>query len=187
MVRAGLRLWRFEITVEGWWFGTEGRTIVDEEFEIDGVVFEVGDTIDSRLTFASYRLALGFEFWQSDTITCTVILGCSLLNTTGRVQTVSTSKTAHWNEWFPVPAIGLNLAGNIFGNWIYEVEGNWIGFSVEAFELTSLEFRAAFGYQFNDWFLGRVGYRFMTLEGSVDNIGVDLNIGGVYVEGAFTF
>jgi len=187
-VRLGLRLWRFEIIVEGWWFGTDGRAIVDEEFEIGGEIFPVNAVIDSRLTLSSYRLALGYEFWRSDHITATVLVGVSFMYSTGRVETVFLlDRQATWKEWLPIPAIGLSLSGEIIGNWIYEAEGNWIGFSTNDYSVYYLDVRAAIGYQFNDWILARAGYRLLTVDGEVDEVQVDLQLAGFFIEAAITF
>jgi len=187
-VRFGLRLWRFEVILEGWWYSSDGVAVVDEEFEIDGVVFEVDDVIESRITLSTYRLALGYELWRADVFSVSLLAGLTLVNTTGRVSaTNATDKTATWNEWIPVPAIGLNFTGTIWRGLIYEVEGNWIGLSKSAFTITAWDVRAGIGWQFNDWVMARVGYRYISLEGTVESIGVSLELDGIYVEIGLTF
>jgi len=187
-VRLGVRIWRFELFVEAWWMGQSGSRVVEQEFEINGEVFQVGDVIKSRLTLSSYRLGVGFEAWRSDPITVTALINATLIYTTGSVQTDTLDKRAHWDGWLPVPAIGANLAGKPWKNLIYEFEVNWVGFSKGIFTVVSWDLRASVGWQFNHWSYGRVGYRFLTIEGDLDDaVDVDLYIEGFFLEFAVTF
>ena len=186
-VRAGLRLGFLEIIAEWWKFDTTGQAIVDEQFEIDDVVFEIGDVIVSDLSLDTFRLALGFTVWRRDAITITLLAGVSFIDTKGSVRAVNVNKTARWNETIPLPAIGLSLKGYIRYPFIYEVEANWIGYSEAAFGIYALDLRAAVGVEFNDWVGGRIGYRFFRLEGEIEDVGLELELAGFYLEFYATF
>ncbi|MHC4954484.1 MAG: porin family protein [Planctomycetota bacterium] len=185
--RAGLR-WKFvELIVEGWWYDNDGRTIVEESFEIDGVVFEIGDTVDSNVKFSAYRAALGFTVLRRDFVTITILAGLTLIDTSGTVTALNAQKTAKWNETLPIPALGLSLKGEIKHPWIYEFEFNWIGYDDDAFDVRAVDIRGAIGYMFNDWIAVRGGYRYMELRGRIEAIGMQVELEGFYIEGLITF
>lgn len=186
-VRAGLRLGFLELILEWWKYDTDGQAIVDEQFEIDGVVFEIGDVIVSDLRLDTVRLALGFSVWRRDAITITLLAGVSFIDTSGNVTAVNVNKSARWNETIPLPAIGLSLKGYIRYPFIYEIEGSWIGYTESAFGIFAVDVRAAVGVEFNDWIGGRIGYRFFKLEGRIEDVGLELELEGFYFEFYATF
>ena len=187
-VRLGWRIGWFELIFEGFWYDNAGDQLVTEEFEIEDVVFEVGDIIKSDIKIHSYRLSLGFTVTRQDWITLTFQLGLGALRTEGSIATVSFDKRATWDQWLPLPLVGAAVKG-YFGKypWIYEAQFNWIGFSTDALGASAIDARLAFGYEFNDWTHLKIGYRFYGINAKVDQVEVDVDLSGFYVEFALMF
>jgi hypothetical protein len=187
-VRAGYRLGWLEIVFEGFWYDNAGVQVVSQDFEIDGVEFTVGDEIDSDLKIHSYRLTLGFTATRSDWITLTFDLGFGAIWTEGNITAINVDKTARWDQWLPVPLIGVSIKGYfITYPWTYEAMFGWIGFSTDAFGAAAIDARLAFGYEFNDWVAAKVGYRFYKITADVEDVEVELELSGFYIEVAFMF
>ena len=185
--QAAIRFGFIEIGFEGFWYENSGRAVVDEEFEIDGVVFEVGDTIDSTLKFHAYTLTLGFTVWRRDEVTVSLFLGFTALYTEGKVKAVSADKVARWSEILPLPMIGASARGYIVYPWVYEVAIGWIGINLDAFGARALQTKIGIGYEINDWVAARVGYRYLGIRANVEDAAIDLQLDGFYFEISFLF
>lgn len=186
--RIGWRAGWLELVFEGFWYDNAGDTVVQEEFEIDGVVFEVGELIDSDVKIHSYRLAIGFRVWHASWLTLNLQIGAGAIYTEGSVTAVNVDKTARWDLWLPLPLLGLSANGTFIKYpWVYEFEFGWIGFSRKALGATALDVRVALGYEINDWVTFKVGYRFMGIRADVSELGAEIDLSGFYLELGFFF
>ncbi|MHC4939460.1 MAG: porin family protein [Planctomycetota bacterium] len=187
-VRAGWRIGWFSVLFEGFWYDNTGTQVVEEEFEINDVVFEVGDVIESVLKIHSYRLTLAFTLMQRDWITLNFQLGAGALYTEGKVEAVNVNKKATWDQWLPLPMVAIAAKGYFIKYpWIYEAEFGWIGFSNRTFGATAIDARLAFGYHINDWLNAKVGYRYFGIDAEIDQVKAEIAFSGFYIEVAFMF
>lgn len=187
VAQAAMRLGSLEITFEGFWYDNGGQALVSQEFTIDGVTFEVGDVIDSELKFHSYSMTLAWTFLRRDAVTISIQIGFSAIYTSGRVRAVNANATATWDQWLPLPLIGVAARGYIFYPWIYDVEFGWIGISKKAVGARAIDVKAAIGYELNDWVNFKIGYRYLGVNARVENVNVDIQLSGFYVELAILF
>jgi len=186
--RAAWRVGWLEIVFDGFWYDNTGLTTVSTEFEIDGVVFEVGDRIDSSVKIADYRLSLGITVLQRDWMTLKAIVGLGAIYTKGRVTALNADKTGTWEVWIPLPLIGFSAAGYLVKYpWVYEVGFGWIGFSTGALGAAAIDARASVGYEFNDWVVARLGYRFMGIKSDIEDLEAEVDLDGFYLEVSIFF
>jgi hypothetical protein len=186
--RLAWRIGWLELELEGFWYDNAGNATVQEEFEIDGVIFEVGDIIDSDVKIYSYQLAIGFRVLHADWMTLNLQLGVGALYTEGSVTAVSAGKSAKWDTWLPLPLIGFAANGYLIKYpWTYEVQFGWIGFSTKALGANALDVRLALGYEINDWVNFKVGYRFLGIRADVDELTAKIDLSGFYLELGFFF
>ncbi|MEM8885615.1 MAG: hypothetical protein AAGD14_16235 [Planctomycetota bacterium] len=181
-IRAAWRLGWFEITFEGFWYDNNGDQIVATEFELDGVIFEVGDVISSRIRIHQYKLTLGFALIRLDYATLKLQIGAAALYTEGKVRAVNVDAEARWDQWLPLPTIGLALTGYIRYPWLYSVEFGWIGLSTDVFDVNAIDGRVSIGYEFNDYVNLSAGYRYLGIKGDIDAVSVDITLDGFYLE-----
>jgi len=71
--------------------------------------------------------------------------------------------------------------------WTYEAVFGWIGFSTNTFGAAAFDVRLAFGYEFNDWIAAKVGYRFYKITADVDEVEVEIELSGFFIEAQFMF
>jgi len=186
--RLAWRIGWLELELDGFWYDNGGAAVVSEEFEIDGVIFEIGDVIDSDIRIYLYRLTIGARLLHEDWMTLNFQLGAGALYTEGRITAVNVDKSATWDTWLPLPLVGFSANGYFIKYpWTYEVEIGWIGFSQRALGANALEVRAALGYEINDWVLFKVGYRFMGINATVDSLSAEIDISGFFLELDFFF
>jgi hypothetical protein len=188
VARVAWRLGWLELALEGFWFDNAGGTIVDEEFTIDDVTFEVGDLIDSDVKIQNYQLAIGFRVLHADWMTLNLQIGLGAIYTEGSVTAVTVAKRATWSQWLPLPLLGLSANGSFIKYpWTYEFQFGWIGFSQKSLGAAVLDVRLALGYEINDWVNLKVGYRYMGIRADVDQVSVEVHLSGFYLELGFFF
>jgi hypothetical protein len=182
-VRAATRIGRLQISLAGFWYDNRGKQTVEEEFEIDGVVFEVGDVIDSFIKIHAYTLDFAINLIRRDWLNLDLSLGATAIYTEGRITAVNADKEARWDQWLPLPLIGARASGYLWRYpWFYEATVGWVGFSRKALGAAAVDARFAVGYEINDWVNVRVGYRFLGIRADVDEVGVQIDLSGFYLE-----
>jgi len=187
-MRSALRLGWLEIAFSAFWYENQGSQVVDTEFEIDGVVFEVGDVIDSSIKIHAYTLNFEACVMRRDWMTLNLLLGATAIYTEGKIRAVNVEKEARWDVWLPLPLIGVSVSGYLWHYpWFYEASFGWIGFSRKALGAAAVDVRAAIGYEVNDWVNLRAGFRFLGIRADIDEVGAQIDLSGFYIELGFTF
>jgi len=187
VAQAAWRIGSLELTFEGTWYENEGLALLSESFEIDGVEFEVGDTVDSKIKFHTYSITFAWAFLRREAITLSFQLGLGVMYTAGRVTAINSNATARWDQWLPLPLIGVAARGYIFYPWIYDFEVGWIGIDLGTFGARALDIKAAVGYEVNDWVNFKIGYRYLGINTFVNEVSADIDLSGFYVELAVLF
>ena len=85
----------------------DGRTVLAATITIDGVEYEVGDQIDTKLRLDQYEVSYRYAFELGERVTLAPLLQVNVLDARFTVQDETSGITDRERAWVPVPSLGL--------------------------------------------------------------------------------
>ena len=95
----------------------KGTRTLAIDIEIDGVDYQVGETIDSEIKYTLYRLGYGYSFYHSSRVELTLTAGLNITSYDLSFALEDGSKAETAGVTVPLPVFGLRMGYAITPKW----------------------------------------------------------------------
>jgi len=163
----------------------EGRGTLQRGFTFGGITFVTDENVSSVVRLENFR-SLGFiRVLDTDAVRLFGILGFQYYDYEATI-TGETTGTATIDGILPYPVIGL-LVQLRFGDLLLEAEGSGFYVDYSDIEATALDFTVSAAWNFLKFGEARVGYRFVSVDGTIEDTTLDLRLDGFFVSVGVNF
>jgi len=171
--------------IDAFLFETEGSGALTASVTIGGVTFNASEAVATDFDLNNVRGFLTVPVVKTDFLQIMLLGGLSYydlhITMTGNV-----SGSATFAAQVPVPVIGV-LGQAKFGPVLLEVEVSGLTISYDVYGLDYLDIQASVGFTFLKIVAVRAGYRYVALNGSIDDVDIDLTLDGFFIGGSVNF
>lgn len=183
-----------QLTVDFWIFGFrldyfnvkfEGDGRVQGTFTFGDRTFDVDEATNSELELTNLRSLGTISFVNTDVVRLAFILGFNYYEYKARI-TGEVNGTANSNGTIPFPVVGLLLQIRI-GDFLIEAEGSGFYIDYNDIEATAGDFTLSAAYRFLKVGEVRVGYRYILIDGTIDETNLDVRLDGFFIGIGVTF
>jgi len=149
------------------------------------VTFTVGDSVASDVRLTCYRSLGLVRFLDLDAVSVAGIIGFNYYTYRATI-TGATTGTATVDGILPFPVVGALVQVRV-SDFLLEAEasGFWIDYG--GVQATALDFTVSAAWNFLKFGEVRVGYRYISLDGSFDDTALDLRLDGFFVSAGVNF
>lgn len=145
---------------------------IDREIEFDGVTFPVSANVDSRFSSDVYRLTVGYQFLDSETVRLGAQLGLHLTSFEVALEgeaiingeVLPTASRKRRDLLAPLPTLGLYAQFDLTDDLTLAADVNYFTLGISGFKGEMLNFEAKASYALTDGLRGGVMWRVVNYE-----------------------
>jgi len=183
-----------QITVDFWIFGFrtdyfavefEGDGTTQRDFTFGGITFPAGQDVSSTVKITAYRSLGMISFLDTDTVRLAGIIGFNYYTYDATIRG-ATSGSASSSGSLPFPVVGALVQVRIW-DILLEAEGSGFAINYGDVDATAIDVTVSAAWNFLTFGEVRVGYRFVSIDGTVDDTTMDIRIDGFFLAVGVTF
>jgi hypothetical protein len=173
------------LLIDTYRFQTEGNGTVTGTFTFGGIDFTVNENVQSDLDMTNIRGLMTLPVVNTDFLRISLLGGISYYDFNVTV-TGALSGTASVTAPVPLPIVGV-LGQAKFGPVLLEAEISGLTFAYGDYDINYLDMQLSVGVQFLKIVALRAGYRLVSIDGTIEGLGVDGTLDGFFVGASVNF
>jgi len=183
--RALVSLGGVGVLVDAFLFETEGNGTLTASVTIGGVTFNASEPVATDFDLNNVRGFLTVPVVKTEFLQIMLLGGISYYDV-HVTMTGNISGSGTFAAQVPVPVIGV-LGQAKFGPVLFEVEVSGLTVSYDVYGLDYLDIQASVGFTFLKVVAVRAGYRYVALNGTIDDVDIDITLDGFFIGGSVNF
>jgi len=183
-----------QITVDFWIFGWRtdvfnvefsGDGRIERTFTFGGQTFTIGEDVTSEVKMQNIRSLGLISFLDTDVVRIAAIIGFNYYKIDATI-TGATTGPANFSGSLPYPVVGL-LAQVRISDFLIEAEASGFYVDYGSVQATAIDITVSAAWNFLEFGEVRAGYRFISIDGTIDDTALDIRLDGFFVSVGVTF
>ncbi|MHC4956469.1 MAG: porin family protein [Planctomycetota bacterium] len=177
--------WIFGFRTDAFSVGYDGEGTITRTITIGGETFVIGEDVVSELKVKSFRSLGLISFFDAAYLRIAGIIGFNYYDYEATV-TGAVTGTATSSGSLPFPVVGL-LAQGRFSDILLEAEVSGFYIDYSDIEATAIDFTVSVAWNFLKFGEVRAGYRFVSIDGTIDDTSLEIRLDGFFLAVGVTF
>ena len=177
--------WIFGYRMDYFNFESSGEGTLQRTFTFGGQEFTIGEDIVSDVKLQKFRSLGLISFFDTDFLRIAAILGFDYVEYEATI-TGALSGTSTIDGTLPYPVVGLLVQVRI-SDFLLEAEASGFYIDYSGVSATAIDFTVSAAWSFLKFGEARVGYRFVSIDGTIDDTSLDIRLDGFFVAVGVTF
>jgi len=163
----------------------EGDSTLSRTFTFGGLSFTIDEDVNAYVRIDNYRFLSGFAVVKTAPIRLYVLLGLGYYHLEGRIVGAVSGEAEEALD-IPAPLIGLLFQAKVT-RFVFEVEASGLTISFSDVGADYVDIKASVGITVFKVAMLRLGYRYVLLNGHVDDFDVDVKLDGFFIGAGVMF
>ncbi len=183
-----------QVTVDVWIFGFrmdyfnvefDGEGTLQRTFTFGGQTFTIGEDVISDVKLTNFRSLGTISFLDTDIVRIAAIIGFNYYEYDATI-TGAVSGTANLNGSLPFPVVGLLVQVRV-SDFLFEAEASGFYIDYSDVQATTIDFTVSAAWNFLKYGEVRAGYRFVSIDGTIEATSLDIRLDGFFLALGVTF
>jgi hypothetical protein len=183
--RAFLSLGGVAMILDGFEFSAHGESTFTRTITFGGVTFQVNEDVVTDVEMTSLRGLFAVSIVGTSFLRVSLLGGISYYDLNLTIQSQTTGEGSV-SVPVPVPVIGV-LGQARLSRVLFELEVSGLAVDYGDIDASYLNVQASVGVMFFKVLAVRAGYRFVMLDGTLEDVAIDATLDGFFVGGTLNF